>query len=156
MPGSSSDSGPIPQSQPSSGPDATAPVRGTVFPLVLAVAAAASCWNLLGAPFAVVTAVVALMLALRVRPPPGRARIRVRIATALSAIALIWAVLVLATSFRGATPGAAVPGAPAPGAAEARRVLDDAERQTAERRQSARRELEREGSPPDTQSGALR
>ena len=156
MPGSSSDSGPIPPSPPSSAPERAEPVPGTALPLALAAAAGASSWNLFGAPFAIVTAIGALALALSRRAPPGAARTRLRVAAGIAAAALLVAIAVLVVAFRGAGPASVVPGAPTPQDAEASRLLDDAEQQSAERREAARRRLEGGGGPPDAGPGADR
>jgi hypothetical protein len=127
-----------------------------VLPLVLAIAAGASSWNLFGAPFALVTATVALGLALRRREPPGPARTRLLVAAAVAVSALAVSILILVSGFRQAGSAVAVPGIPGTAEAEARRALDDAERDTASRRDVARRELERQAAPPPAESGAHR
>jgi hypothetical protein len=125
-----------------------------VLPLLLALAAGASCWNLFGAPFALVTGTVALGLALRRPKPPGPARTRLLVAAAVAASALAVSILILVSAFRQAGPAA--PAVPGSTDAEALRALDDAERDTASRRDVARRELERQGAPPPAESGAHR
>jgi hypothetical protein len=130
---------------------------------VLAVAAGLSCWNLFGAPFAIVTAVVALALALRGRPPAGAARARTWVAAVVALVALAIGTTVIVGALRGAGPTPVVPGAPVPAAEEASRALDDAERDSAQRREVARRELLRQspaapeqGEAPGTSSGTRR
>jgi hypothetical protein len=116
---------------------------------VLAVVAAATAWNPLGAPFALILGVVAAALALRalLRGPPRRAAAA---ALALGAAAAVGSVLVLTSAVGlGVRPEEkldVVPRTPA----EMGRVLDEAAARSREARERAARELEQlpPGEPP--------
>jgi hypothetical protein len=143
MPGSSSGSEPTPPSGPSSAPSPRRP-RGALA-LAFALVAGACCWNLLAAPFALLTALGAVVLAVRALRRGSR-----RMPAAALAIAVLAAVAsgVVLAAGGGAVGGPdADLGVQARSPEELRRLLDEAAARSREARARAERELER--LPPE-------
>jgi hypothetical protein len=140
MPGSSTGSERMPASAPTSAPEAPRARRGWVA-LALASAAAASSWNPLGAPFAVVAGAGAAALAVRaLRRGDGR---RVAAAAlALAAAAVVASLLVLAAAAGLWTHPEQSLGLDQREAAEVRRVLDEEAARSRDARGRAHEELD--------------
>jgi hypothetical protein len=150
MPGSSSGSEPTPPSAESSAPRPRRP-RGALA-LAFALVAAACSWNALAAPFALVTALGAIVLAIRAlrrgsRRMPAAAPVLALLAAGASALVLAAA----SGAVRGPEQQVAVePRSPA----EVRRALDEAAARSRDARRRAERELDQLPAPPGGDAGS--
>jgi hypothetical protein len=144
VPGSSNGSAPTPPSAPSSGPEprgARPRARGGRLLVVVAAAALASAWNLLGAPFALLAGVLCAALAVR-DLVGGRSRLLAAVTLALGAGAAVAAatVLLATVGVGGSREEKLEVEVRTP--AEVRQALDEAAKASQPARDRARRELQ--------------